>query len=34
MHVDRILTEIPVNLTAFEDALREVFPQPAKAAAA
>lgn len=27
MHVDRILTEIPVRLTAFADALKEIFPQ-------
>jgi hypothetical protein len=32
MHIDRILTEIPVSLTTFEDALGEIFPKTAKAA--
>lgn len=32
MHIDRILTEIPVALTAFEDALAEIFPVKAAAA--
>lgn len=33
MHVDRIMTEIPVALTPFEEALKEVFPVQTPAAA-